>query len=108
MAVKCSGCGVCCRLFLISLSEEEYLSGKFRTQFESFGLTKDFVGAELCGANIIEQKEDGSCFYLKDSKCSIHDIRPEACRKFFCTSKSKAFKEMIHKIKERKLLLKLL
>jgi len=106
MVNKCSGCGVCCKLFLINLSKEEYQSRKYRTQFQSFGLTKDFVEAELCGANIIEQKEDGSCFYLKDGKCSIHKTKPVACRKFFCTSKNKAFKGMIHDINERKLLLK--
>ena len=105
MVDKCSGCGVCCGLFLINLSEEEYMSNKYRTQFERFGLINDFVEAEMCGANIIEQKMDGSCFYLKGSKCSIHDIRPKACREFFCTSKSKAFKSMIDNIKERKLLL---
>ena len=97
--MKCSACGVCCKLFLINLTEEEYKSGKYRTQFESFGLINDFTEAEMCGANIIEQKEDGSCFYLKDGKCSIHDTRPKACREFFCTSKNKKFKAMIEEIK---------
>ena len=105
MINKCSECGVCCKLFLINLSEEEYKSNKFRTQFEGFGLVNDFVEAEMCGANIIEQNEDGSCFYLKNNKCSVHERKPEACRNFFCTSKNKAFKGMIDKINERKLLL---
>jgi len=101
----CSGCGVCCKLFLINLSKKEYLSKKYRTQFEKFGLIKDFAKAEMCGANIIGQKKDGSCFYLKNNKCSIHDIRPKVCREFFCTSKNKAFKGMIDDINEKKLLL---
>ena len=98
--MKCSACGTCCKLFLINLSEEEYKSKKYRTQFEAFGLVNDFTEAEMCGANIIEQKEDGSCFYLKDGKCSIHDTRPKACREFFCTSKNKKFKDMIDEIKK--------
>ena len=55
--MKCDQCGVCCKLFLINLTEKEYKSGKYKTQFEEFGLTKDFKEAEMCGANIITQKK---------------------------------------------------
>jgi len=89
-------------LFLINLTEEEYKSGKYKTQFEKFVTFKNFKKAELCGANIIEQKKDGSCYYLKGTECSIHDSRPVACRKFFCNSKNKKFKTMIGEIKEYK------
>ena len=133
--MKCSQCGVCCKLFVINLSEEEYKSGKYKTQFEEFGITSDFTEAEYSGANIITQKDDGSCIYQepvvleyaqeytrfkkwivdfvhwletkgifptyqKDNKCSIHETRPEVCRKFFCTDPS--FKSMICKIDEYK------
>ena len=103
--MKCSQCGICCRLFVINLTEEEYKSRKYKTQFEEFGLTEDFKEAEFCGANIITQKEDGSCIYLKNKKCSIHKTRPEACRKFFCTDPK--FKTMIEKIKDYKSSLKM-
>lgn len=99
---KCSECGVCCKLFLINLTEEEYKSEKYKTQFEEFGVVKDFEEAELCAVNIIEQKEDGSCFYLKDKKCSIHDKRPKACRNFFCSSDKEEFQSMIEKINKEK------
>ena len=82
--MKCSKCGICCKLFLINLSEDEYKSKKYKTQFDSFEFVEDFEEAEFCGANIITQKEDGSCTYLKKGKCSIHDMRPRACRNFFC------------------------
>ena len=95
---KCSQCGKCCKLFLINLTKEEYESEKYKTQFEEFGLTKDFEEAELCGTNIITQKEDGSCVYQENGKCSIHDRRPKACKSFFCTSKNENFKGMIQKI----------
>ena len=72
MEDKCSKCGVCCKLFLINLTESEYKSKRYKTQFEKFGLIKDFKQAEECGANIIEQNEgDGSCIYLKKGVCSI-------------------------------------
>jgi Fe-S-cluster containining protein len=88
---------------MINLSKEEYFSRKFRTQFSRFGLIKNFKEAESCGANIIEQKRDGSCFYLKNNKCSIHNERPGACKDFFCTSKNKAFNGMISIISKEKL-----
>jgi len=88
---------------MINLTEKEYKSGDYKTQFEEFGLMDDFQEAVMCGANIIEQKEDESCIYLEDGKCSIHDKRPESCRKFFCNSKEKDHQSMIERIKKAKL-----
>jgi len=99
---KCEGCGICCKLFLINLTEKEYFSGKYKTQFREFEVIDDFSKAEECGANIIEQKDDESCIYLKDKKCSIHLKRPEACKAFFCDSKDSKFKGMIKEINEIK------
>ena len=62
----CKQCGVCCRLFLINLTEDEYKSGRYKTMFDEF--VHDFQEAEMVGANILKQKEDGSCFYLRDGK----------------------------------------
>jgi len=100
MIDKCSQCGLCCRLFLVNLDEKEYRSNKYKTQFEEFGLINNFHKAAACGASTLKQKGDGSCIYLEKNKCSIHKIRPEVCRKFFCTSKSKKFKKMIELIKK--------
>ncbi len=75
--------GRCCKLFLITLTEEEYRSGKFKLQFAEHDFIEDFKLAEEAGANILEQQPDGSCVYLKDNKCSIHMGRPHACRQFF-------------------------
>ena len=99
--MKCDQCGVCCKLFLINLTEKEYKSGKYKTQFEEFGLM-EFQEAEMTGANIITQKKDGSCYYLKKGKCSIHNNRPEACKAFFCKSNNPQFKGMIDKIDKAK------
>jgi len=98
----CDSCGVCCELFLINLNEEEYRSHRFKTQLEEFGFIDDFQQAESCGANIIEQKEGGSCIYLDNKKCSIHLSRPAVCRNFFCDSDDGEFQDMIEDISERK------
>jgi len=97
-----NSCGVCCELFLITLTESEYMSGKYKTQFKEFDIIKDFSKAEDCGANIIEQKDNGSCIYLEEGKCSIHKTRPEACEAFFCNSQEPRFQEMIKDIKKAK------
>jgi len=102
MKQNCSQCGICCRLFQITLNEEEYKSGRYRTQLEKFKFTGDFSEATACGATIIKQKTNGACFYLKANKCSIHEIRPQVCRPFFCSSKAKRFEAMITKIKDYK------
>lgn len=102
MTDKCSQCGLCCSLFLVNLTEEEYRSGKYSTQFEKFGLIDDFYKTTTSGANTLKQKEDGSCIYLKANKCSIHKIRPQVCREFFCTSKLKRFKKMIEQIEKQR------
>lgn len=109
---KCNICGVCCNLFLITLTESEYNSKKYKTQFEKFGLIKNFNKAEQCGANILQQKKDNkeneNCIYLINNKCSIHKNRPEACRDFFCDSKEEKFKEMIKDINKSKKVLKII
>jgi len=99
---KCSQCGLCCRLFFVNLNEKEYRSGKYKTQFEEFGLIDNFRKAAARGANILQTKEDGSCIYLEGNNCSIHKIRPQACREFFCTSKLKKFKNMIKQIGKKR------
>jgi Fe-S-cluster containining protein len=102
MKDKCSQCGLCCRLFLVNLTKAEYQSGKYKTQFEEFGLIDDFRHAAAWGANILKQKEDSSCIYLQGNKCSIHQIRPQFCREFFCTSTLKKYRKMIEEIEKKR------
>ena len=100
MTNQCSQCGLCCRLFLINLTEEEYQSGKYKTQLGEFGLIDNFRQAATYGTNILKQ-EDDHCLYLKEGKCSIHKTRPQVCKEFFCTSKLKKFRKMIEQIKKK-------
>jgi Fe-S-cluster containining protein len=99
---SCSQCGACCKLFLINLSEKEYRSGKYKTQFGKSVTFKDFKKAASCGAATLKQKPDGSCIYLKNNHCSIHKTRPEVCRGFFCSSKLSKYQTMIQEINNYK------
>ena len=102
---SCVQCGVCCRLFLINLDETEYKSGKYKTIFDDIISIDNFDEASECGANLLAQNKDGSCIYLKNNSCSIHDIRPQVCREYFCNSKESKFKDMhktIARYKERR------
>ena len=62
--MKCLQCGVCCKLFYINLTEEEYKSGDYRTQFDEFDLVEDFVEAaevfEIAQAVKVRSKDLGS------------------------------------------------
>lgn len=100
MANSCNGCGLCCKLFYINLSKEEYYSGGFETILQEHGQIEDFKLAKESGANLLAKKDDGSCVYLQpNNECGIHAKRPGVCRDFFCTSKAKKFKGMVEIVK---------
>lgn len=98
--MKCSQCGVCCKMFLINMTEDEYRSGKYRTMFDEF--IDDFKKAETVGANILSRNKDEECIYLENKKCSIHKERPTSCKAFFCDSEEERFQGMIKEITEYK------
>lgn len=91
---KCDQCGLCCRLFLINLSEEEYFLGRYATMFNNIEKIDNFELASSCGANLLNQNTDGSCIYLKGNECSIHETRPAVCRQFFCRGTEAKYKKM--------------
>jgi Fe-S-cluster containining protein len=98
--MECGQCGVCCKIFLINLTKDEYKSGRYKTVFDEY--IDDFEKAETVGANILAQNGGGECSYLKDRKCTIHKYRPASCRAFFCDSKEERFQNMINEIKDYK------
>ena len=105
MANKCKMCGLCCKLFLINLSEEEYKSGRYKVILKH-EMVKEFSEAKKYGLNLLAQKEDGSCIYLQNNSRSIHEWRPKVCRGFFCSSKSKKYEGMREMVERSKLFLK--
>ena len=102
----CEGCTLCCKLFLVNLTEKEFYSGVFLTELNGSEQSEDFDIIEKYGLNIVKKNGDGTCIYLKDGKCEIYSARPEVCRDFFCGSEKIEFKVMIENInntrKERK------
>ena len=100
--MKCLQCGICCKLFVMNLNEEEYNSKRYKTVFQEFSHF-DWEEAELIGANLLMQKEDGkTCIYLENTKCSIHLSRPKACQAFFCESKEEWCQDMVRIINKEK------
>jgi len=82
----------------VNLTQDEYYSGGYKTQFSNLAPFKNFKKAVSCGAATLKQKKDGSCIYLKNNRCLIHKIRPKACRAFYCSSKAKKYQSMITQI----------
>ena len=98
--IACSKCGACCRLFIVDLTKEEYLSGKYITDFKD--QFDSFKQADMAGANLLAQKEDKSCVYLENNICTIYHKRPKTCREFSCSSKKNKYRELIKIIKDYK------
>jgi len=98
----CQQCGRCCKLFIINLNKKEWKSGWFQTELKRFDNNQNFKSARSYGGNILRQKKDGSCIYLKNNRCSIHKKRPQVCRDFSCFSTLNKFKGMIEIIKAHK------
>lgn len=74
VGVSCKNCGVCCRLQPpdVDLIEQEKIKSK--------GF-KGFLGSvDNTGLQWIRRKSDGSCYFLKNNKCLIYDVRPAICR----------------------------
>lgn len=92
--ITCDMCGTCCRLFLINLNEEEYLSDQYKTVNQEISKTEDFLEAEAHGLNFLVQNPDGSCIYLVNNACQIHQTRPQVCRDFFCKDDDPRFERM--------------
>lgn len=93
--ISCSRCGLCCKLFLINLTQKEWESGYFKTYFQGLSAKDSFKKARSYGGHLLLQKEDGSCIYLQNNLCSIHQNRPQACRNFFCRTKQAKYRGMV-------------
>ena len=102
MKNRCNSCGLCCKLFYINLSKDEYKYGNYQTIFGDIRKIENFNEAKSCGANLLKKNDKDECVYLVDNKCGIHDKRPAVCRDFFCNSKSKKFQGMREIIENEK------
>lgn len=77
-AVPCNGCSACCRNDLIVLYPED---GDVVASYQTVEVTNPLTGALV---RALDSKPDGSCVYLGDHGCTIHDRAPLVCRRFDC------------------------
>ncbi|CAB4124380.1 Putative zinc- or iron-chelating domain containing protein [uncultured Caudovirales phage] len=75
--VPCGDCVKCCSGLSPYLTEAEFASGKYMYTFYRVGDADKPVIA-------IPRAKDGACMYLVNSRCSIYEDRPYACRQFDC------------------------
>lgn len=80
---------ICCRMYDVTLSENEFLSGKYKARPVCQAGMEDCRNPGASCVNRLFQlykKPDGSCVYLDGhDKCSIHPDRPQGCRDFSCS-----------------------
>ena len=81
--VACGACRACCRDEIIML---------FPGDDPAAYMTRD-VRSPLDGSMVkaLIQKPDGSCIYLGDAGCTIHDRAPQMCKMFDCARLYKKF-----------------
>lgn len=88
----CVASGRCCRfeqfghrLFVTGL-EAAWVLRRLRSD-----LDRSLTGSELAAA-----MASGTCPFLRDGLCSVHTIRPFACRTFFCDPRATAWQAELH------------
>lgn len=101
---RCNKCTLCCgdakarvRHILLLKKEAERISEITSKSAEMFAT--EIEGHEPYVYEMIKTEEKGKCFFLKENKCTIYNLRPLICRfypfqlspakggkyKFFCT-----------------------
>jgi uncharacterized protein len=75
--VPCNGCTACCRSgeMVILQSECGDVVSRYQTQVMYHGAIPIVV---------LKRKSDGSCVYLGENGCTIHDWAPAQCKAFDC------------------------
>jgi Fe-S-cluster containining protein len=70
----CKNCGVCCKMQPPDVDKNE------RKKIESRGFRDFLEPPDASGIMWIKRKKDDSCFFHKDDRCIIYDVRPAACK----------------------------
>lgn len=124
---KCSGCGTCCRHVKESIPIESLDAYRLARHFQTQGKTLEYMDDVLyqyadpvpldeCGYFIYMLKTtepDDTCIFLKDNRCTIHPVKPRACRTYplcaepvktgfhyhLCTEQAHHFQEKQIKVK---------
>lgn len=72
--LDCGECTTCCQW------GSDTTIRPLLTSSERLTLTDDFVG----GHYVLKAKDNGDCFYLGETGCTIYKTRPEQCKEFDC------------------------
>ena len=81
---KCTQCGTCCKWpghVKVSEEEIEKICDYLKMDFSHFVENYTELTRDRRSLTIIDQ-EDGSCFFLKDNKCEINEVKPNQCSAF--------------------------
>jgi uncharacterized protein len=68
----CRMCGNCCRFRVTPLTSEDV------KRLEAAGHADFFRTA----GELMLRRVNGRCVFLKDDRCTVHDVRPQVCRDF--------------------------
>lgn len=79
---ECQRCGLCCKApgyVFLTAKDIGQISRRLKLTQESF-LSQYCTKAQ--GSHVLKAHEDGSCIFLKDFGCEIHEVKPKQCRDF--------------------------
>lgn len=86
--VPCNGCTSCCRNDLVFIHPEcGDVASEYLTMTMRHPITKAVEQA------LQHDKNTGSCIYLGETGCTIHERRPSMCREFDCRRFFLGFKD---------------
>lgn len=95
---ECQRCTACCRwpgqVRLTSL-EVTHIASFLGLSEDGFIQQYTRINNQRNGLALIDQ-EDGSCVFLKDSRCAIQDVKPQQCRDFPNLWNFPGFEKMCH------------
>lgn len=88
----CVASGRCCRFeafghrLYVTALEAAWVLERLETE----------LGRRLTAEEIEKATAEGTCPFLCDGRCSVHAIRPFACRTFFCDPRSEDWQRDLH------------
>ena len=81
---ECKQCGNCCKwkgIVKVSIGEAKKISAFLKLSLEEFCDRYTNLRPDRQGL-ILKEKEDGSCIFLADNRCSINAVKPSQCLDF--------------------------
>lgn len=77
------GCSFCCHMNVDAFKEEALIIAR-HCRKKGISIDKEYLKVQLTiPAADIGWTEHSACVFLKDGQCSIYDVRPIFCRKYF-------------------------